>query len=398
MSEKIPPSGAHLPALDGLRGTVLIVLACHFIPAWKPESFASAVLFHLKDMGWVSVDIFFVLSGYLITGILLDTKGRPAYFKNFYVRRALRIFPLFYGVLIAGTLLGRFTAPLFPGEQGAAGEHWLYLWSYNVNLAVAVKHNWLTAVGPFATGHLWSLAVEEQFYLLWPVLVFACSRRGLVRLCVGIIALAVVSRGVLLAMGRYDAIYVLTPCRADTLAVGALLAVAAREDGGLSRWVKPAVWIGGGSALILVALAFTSDGLPGMSPRNGTYGHLLATLANAGVLIVAIERPAGLIGRSARSRFLRFFGKYSYGLYVFHALLHPLMNRALNRFGIGTESDAPVAQLAVAFVLKFGLSVVIAAASFHLFEQPFLRLKSRFESKEPRAPREVAPAFLEAAK
>src|SRR5687768_1805284 len=178
-----PPS--HWPALDGLRGTAVIaVLVCHYA-VLLPRTPAVGLL----EIGWAGVDLFFVLSGFLITGILLDARGTPHYLRNFYARRALRIFPLYYGFL-AVTLLVSLAVKLAPG---ASHEGLRHLWAAQPSLWTYTANYWMpaqTAWSPWSEVviPLWSLSVEEQFYLVWPLVVCRLSERGLVRLCVGIVA------------------------------------------------------------------------------------------------------------------------------------------------------------------------------------------------------------------
>ena len=222
-----PPS--HWPALDGLRGTaILAVLVCHYA-SLLPRTPAVGLL----EIGWAGVDLFFVLSGFLITGILLDARGTPNYFRNFYARRALRIFPLYYGFLVV-TLLVSLVVRLAPGASHEGIRHlWAAqpsLWTYTVNYWIPTQTGW----NPWSEMviPLWSLSVEEQFYLVWPLVVCRLSERGLVRLCVGIVAGALLLRLSLTAAGvDWSWLYFVTPARADSLAAGALLALLAAPSG-----------------------------------------------------------------------------------------------------------------------------------------------------------------------
>ena len=140
--------------------------------------------------GWIGVDLFFVLSGFLITGILYDAKGGPHYFRNFYMRRSLRIFPLYYAFLIL-------IFAVMPLLRASGADHvgkQVWMWTYLSNVLFA-RVGWEGM--PAHTTHLWSLAIEEQFYLLWPLLVWLASRRRLIQLCVGSIAVAFATRLVL---------------------------------------------------------------------------------------------------------------------------------------------------------------------------------------------------------
>src|SRR2546426_3790254 len=185
-----PARGDHMPALDGLRGfAMLLVFLNHAIalplePATTRIDAAVHVIAY--GAGWTAIDLFFVLSGFLITGILLDTQGQPRWWPNFVVRRVLRIFPLYFGALtVLFVLLPRlvhWSEPQFDTLQ--ANQTWY--WTYTVNLLTALTHGRGT---PLGTAHFWSLSIEEQFYLIWPLIVWACKPRALLRL----VALALVA-------------------------------------------------------------------------------------------------------------------------------------------------------------------------------------------------------------
>jgi peptidoglycan/LPS O-acetylase OafA/YrhL len=160
-----------VPALDGVRGlAALLVMIFHFGRAEVPGRGAAAVGF-FAQFGWGGVDLFFVLSGFLICGILLDTRDRPGFLRTFYTRRALRIFPLYFAFLAAYIFV---IAPRLPGASDIeVRQRWLWLYVSNFDVAA---HGWYSGGGSHAN-HLWSLAIEEQFYLLAPFAVLALSRR-----------------------------------------------------------------------------------------------------------------------------------------------------------------------------------------------------------------------------
>ena len=203
----------HLKALDGFRGLAIIgVMLLHF---------------RLMSSGWVGVQIFFVLSGFLITSILLADRHLPfgAYLKRFYWRRTLRIFPLYFGYLAIFTI-----AFVLAGVPAHFDGYWPFLYTYTFNyLLLLPSYN----VGTFF-GHLWSLSIEEQFYLLWPALVYLLSPRAFRWVILALIALAPAIRVVTAAIlhGTSDApgylgrnIYGLTFCQLDAFAAGAAVAV-----------------------------------------------------------------------------------------------------------------------------------------------------------------------------
>ncbi|HEX5760501.1 MAG TPA: acyltransferase [Thermoanaerobaculia bacterium] len=385
-----PPAGAHLPALDGVRGVaILLVLLLHFtVYGGPPPSALPDRIFHeLAAAGWVGVDLFFVLSGFLITGILYDAKGSRRYFRNFYARRVLRIFPLYYGSLLIFLVLLPALFPEHAGLQSLRRDGPWY-WAYLSNVLVA-REGW-PEFG--ALGHFWSLAVEEQFYLLWPVVVLLCSRRTLMVLCLTLVAASFALRVGLGLAGRETAAFVLTPARIDALAAGGLLALAARGPHGLrplSRWARPAA---AASAVALASLFVWRRGLPAEDFVVSTVGYtLLACLFAALVLLALTSPPQAALGRLFASSGLVFFGRYSYGLYVFHHPLLFLKPQALSYGALPTVLGSRLPGLLLFLLAATAVSAAAAFLSWHLYEKQFLKLKERFPYERRRA----APAAID---
>lgn len=379
LSMSSPPSTgiqlkAHMPALDGVRGlAILMVLCVHFLaPGTEPGLFGRNIA-RLANYGAMGVDLFFVLSGFLITGILLDTRKRPFYFRNFYMRRALRIFPLYYGVLLIGLVLvpAFFDIP----ELSKTVENQAWLWGYSANIFVSIHGEWEAL--PFFS-HFWSLAIEEHFYLVWPLVVFFNDGPRLKRIALWVACGALLLRLLMVFWHVNEiAIYSLTPARMDALALGGYMAALARDEGGEERLKKLArrVAIIGG-AFVVVSFFFTLY-LPQAQPyfhelRGSAFNALLGSL-----LIFALAGPA-FLQRIFSSRTMRFFGKYSYGLYVFHFLYGYLLLRystvdVVSRW-LGSEALAILTQA----MLATSLAVVIAFLSYNLYEKHFLKLKKYF--------------------
>jgi len=373
---------ARIATLDGLRGiAILLVLVLHFTMygGSMPAAGAGRFVERIALTGWIGVDLFFVLSGFLITGILYDAKGGEGYFRTFYVRRLLRITPLYYGALIL--FLGLLPA-LWPWHEGLARlrEEGFWYWTYLINVRIAAQ-GW-PDFG--ALGHFWSLAVEEQFYLLWPLAVFLLRRRPLMALSASCMALAVATRLALHLAGDAPAAFVLAPARLDALAAGALLSLAVRGPAGLPavvRWAKPAAIAG---AAGLLALFVWKGGLPAEDPAVSVAGQALLALCFAAVLALALA--AGPESRGRRwlaAPFLVFFGRYSYGLYVLH---HPLLflkpaGWSFDSFPLILGSRLPGWLLFV--TAGIGVSVFLALLSWHLWEKPFLDLKDRLPAPQP---------------
>jgi peptidoglycan/LPS O-acetylase OafA/YrhL len=359
-----------------------MVMAVHFVGDATPHTWGEHVAVKLGNYGGLGVDLFFVLSGFLITGLLLDSKGGPHYFRNFYARRTLRIFPLYYIVLALLFLVLPRVADLPPPLEEAR-RHQAWLWTYTGNFFIAAKASWaLTYVS-----HFWSLAIEEHFYLVWPLVVFTVRRETLERICVGVIAVALALR-IALSLGGVSglSISVLTPCRLDTLCVGALLAAVARRAGGaellVQRSGRAALWLFGASVALAGWCAATHIGLQVLQPIRVTVWALFFGALTLMSLQAAQRSP---VARTFRSSWLRTFGKYSYGLYVYHGVLsyHMLMVRTEDRLGalLGSHSLGIAAQT----VVGVGISLLVSVLSYELFERRFLALKSFFEGG-PAAP------------
>jgi len=361
------PSTEHLPALDGLRGIAIVLVLMHGFDLIHAEGGIAHAADLLLDIGWIGVQLFFVLSGFLITGILLDTRTSPTYYRSFFLRRVLRILPLYYGVLlVAFVILPRIVA--MPPDHG---EHQLWLWIYVANFAAPIGY------GEPSFTHFWSLCVEEQFYLLWPFLVRGAGRRGVIAVGTLLVFVAIASRlyirHAFAEPQMHEMVYDFTPCRMDALAVGALAAALLRGERG-AQWIArigATRWIAGGVVLLLVALA--AGRLNRIGAGMQTYGYTLIAFAFAAVLIGALAReawPARWLGWAP----LRRCGLYSYGMYVFYAPLHifvglPLMQR-LGR--------APTLAEAIAYEIAAGIATfAVAAVSYHVYERRFLALKPR---------------------
>ena len=360
---KPAPLLGHLPELDGLRGLAIAIVVLYHVPIqWRRVT-------HPLFSG---VDLFFVLSGFLITGILLDSKGRPGYFKNFYMRRTLRIFPLYYGFLfVYFYFISRRTGDLGPRPDPA----WFF--SYASNYFVAKNKYW---PGNWALDHTWSLAVEEQFYLIWPLIVLACNRRTLMKVCAAIVAAALAARvAVALTVGNPTIILVLTPLRIDTLAIGGFVAAAVRGPGGaiaLARRARPVAWALG-LALAAVEiydvaanrLLLDNDKLPTVTVGLTAIGLFFG--AALSLLVAGAGDPRK--NRVWRLAPLRAIGRYSYAIYLFHlpiirySALHymPLLKWGQTRH-------------AIFFASSFAAAFVAAFLSWHLFEKHFLKLKALF--------------------
>lgn len=363
--------GWQYPELDGLRAvavTAVVVYHCRVIA--KPESSWQTLYFQIADMGWAGVDLFFVLSGFLITRILLYTKDDKHYFRQFYIRRALRIFPLYYlSIILIPVIFFVFDAS--GSIEVASFPYWFHLQNWLRLLELGVEEK---------LGHFWSLGVEEQFYLLWPALILFAAQRNIVhQTCLALLGATFAIRAVLVLSWQSVGAYSATISRLDGLVVGALLAFLLYRDGTLETRRLTAGWtialIGG----FIFLFAILGPGFNGLDPIVLLLGLLPVAFCFGSVLILALTtRPDGGLRLFLRSSPLRFVGKISFGVYVFHWPLVLLFRRIWPTDGTGFW----VNQMSfLAIVLTTSLAV--AWLSYRLFEKPILDLKDRLAPLSP---------------
>lgn len=368
----------HILALDGLRGVaILLVVACHFVSnlgitadgwAWPLVAFAHA--------GWMGVDIFFVLSGFLITGILVDARGSGSYFKAFYARRALRILPAYYGFLFVIFIV----LPLLNVGVGdnamLARQHQSWYWLHLTNFMMALGE--LPGHGPYPNTLFWSLAVEEQFYFIWPAIVAVCSTNALRKVCIGGIFLCIALRiagGITGVSGLTLSVLPIT--RGDTLFVGGLLAIEYRR-GGLERYAQLAKIGALAAVAVLVALVATFGRLDYMDPGTAMFGSIAIMVLGASALVIATSPRESSFAQWLRSGFLRFFGRYSYAIYIVHTAVLAGLNHYRPFAALPTVGGYAL-PVQTAWALAYvGISTGIAMASWYLVESRFLRLKKFF--------------------
>ncbi len=372
--------------LDGLRGiAILLVLMLHFYQGYHGALFYSVsptldnVLNRIVLSGKFGVELFFVLSGLLITGILLDSKQKQGFFFKFYMRRFLRIFPLYFAALMVVFLI----LPHFVNFDAAAREmerKQFWIWTYLANLP-GLKFPWEEST-VLSLGHFWSLCVEEHFYILWPTLVFLLSRRSLFIVCVVLVGIGILSRTAgSLNADNVSAIYQWSTLqRIDGLAIGAMLAIALRDQWlsaclpqgqKLKRWVLI-------SFLLCVGLVFLPKKLH--FSVFFIFGETIVVVFFGFVLLNALRsEPGGRQSRILSSKVLVAFGKYSYGIYVIHGMMILLFPRILNINSLPAGFRSPFVFQIVYYIFAIGISCILAVASYHLFEKRFLALKRHFE-------------------
>jgi peptidoglycan/LPS O-acetylase OafA/YrhL len=365
-------SSHHIRSLDGFRGLAFLLV---FVRHYALSSHAtSPMIQHMEAIGsggWMGVDLFFTLSGFLITGILLDTRDTPHYLRNFYVRRALRIFPLYYGLFLLLFLLTPFLHLQWrPG-------HLAYLF-YAGNIAYNLDPTLAQIKPAIEMMHFWSLAIEEQFYFIWPFLILLIpTRKALVRTCFALSAAGLVLRCLLvhwsLGAGSEWA-YAELPTHMDGLLAGALAASWYRELP-LQTILARARWILPLSAAALAGIIVYSGHPNFISYGMATIGFPVIAIFFVSILLFALQ-PGTLANRLGGTPILRFFGKYGYGMYIFHYIFSP-----------ATSGLQPILQARLHSVVLGGFAyitlvflgtIAISVLSFNLYERHWLRLKSKF--------------------
>jgi peptidoglycan/LPS O-acetylase OafA/YrhL len=367
---------SRIPVLDGVRGiAILIVLLFHFAGPGSGSGFLEKGLFEVIRAGWIGVDLFFVLSGFLITRILYESKGSAFYFRNFYMRRSLRIFPLYYGLLILFFVLLPLVRPLSSPAMIQAKANQLWLFTYTSNFRYPFKQ-----FGPLT--HFWSLAVEEQFYLIWPLVIFFSPRRLAMKICAGCIIGAFILRTTCVLAGvSPHLIYVYTPLRMDTLAIGAFIALMSEGPEGIMPLMRVARWIVP-SALILLFVLFWQSSLKAIDPLVQTLGFTIIGLFFGSLLVLLMGgNQASPVLRCLDNSFLRCFGKYSYCLYLIHLPLHPLLYKVFSFPSLNLQGRFHSELLALApfLVLGTATSLLISILIWNLYEKHFLTLKKHFD-------------------
>ena len=369
-----------MPSLDGLRGLAIGgVLASHFLGGWPRAAAGDRAFIAVVGLGWSGVDLFFVLSGFLITGILVDTLGAAGWWRAFLARRTLRIFPLYYLALALFWWAGPMAGLIDAWTLRRWG--WWY-WTYLGNWAFAARQTI-----PSLT-HFWSLAVEEQFYLLWPLVVFLARGRRLAVVAGGLFAAGPLLRlAIVEARGwPVGSAYRVTPGRVDQLALGALLAVLFRSAPGrawLARWWRP---VAAGGALAFLALGLPRGPFDMHQPGLEIWSHTLLGLAYGGLLAGAVagEGTGGRLQHLLGAAPLQVLGRYSYGLYVVHFFVAEAAVAGLGRWPAGAAVLATRGGVLAFAAAATALSLGLAWLSWHLVERRFLALKSRFVAR-PRA-------------
>ena len=368
---------AYRPELDGIRAVAILTVMYYHLFAYRTDTWYGEILHWFTRAGWAGVDIFFVLSGYLITSILLATRDSPNYFRSFYMRRALRIFPLYYGVmsaLVAAPMVLSWAGLNFqhPSIANIENSWWNFLYLSNFAMAIHGKDYVPLDIA-------WSLAVEEQFYLVFPFLVYLFRQstlwKLLVLMIVSAIALRLISAEVFPTGWR--APYVLPFCRMDALAFGGLIAMASalNKTGFLRAMAACAV-----PAWILVIGFFS------VWTRKDTQfiaiGYSLVPLATACTLARLEIGDWNKLRNLLSWGPLVSIGKVSYGLYLLHLIARAGVDATVSAsWFTGYQTDLGMACLR--FLTISAVALLMAGCSWRFFERPILGLKNRYSARPP---------------
>ncbi len=366
---------SHIPALDGVRGlAILSVTLYRFGNETIHEGITTGLMAKIFEAAESGVDLFFVLSGFLITGVLLDAKTKPNFFKTFFVRRSLRIFPLYFTSLVIFLFIVPFA---LRGKQPfpEAYANQAYLWTYLTNIRMSVSNSWCFGY----LGHFWSLAVEEHFYLAWPFVVYLHSVKQVFKFSILLAILSVLSRLVFsLCYDNEVALLSFTGFRCEGLLFGGAIAAKLRmgESAPSFRW---------GALVGLVSCGFFSLVIALNGSRLPISLHTFISLFCASLLslLLTANRDSWL-AFVFELPFLRFLGKYSYAMYVFQSPIIPVTANWISLSILTKYIGNAQAASASYVVIMFSITLVLAILSWYALERPILRLRSNSElNKSP---------------
>jgi peptidoglycan/LPS O-acetylase OafA/YrhL len=388
-------ASARIPELDGLRGLAISsVLLCHYIVLTTVSTPATPLsyILVLGRLAWTGVDLFFVLSGFLIGGILLDARASTNYFKIFYTRRFFRIVPIYAVFLLV------FRALEFAAQHSHRVDSswftlgalpWYSYWTFTQNF-------WMAHSAGLASPSLsvtWSLAIEEQFYLTLPLLVRFFPRRRLASAVVTGICLAPLTRIVIRHIWPHNwvACFVLMPCRADALLLGVLAAILLRDEQWKTKIRRNNLFFALTMPVFLLGIAFL--GLRSASldrPLMQTFGYTWLALFYVSLLLYSVTRPHSPLSRALRMKWLGWLGGIAYGAYLFHQTVQGLLFNYFWR----SEPRITGGLTLLTTLVSLVLTLVLARLSWRHFEHPLIRFSHRaaYAFVEPRANGQPQPA------
>lgn len=366
--------------LEGLRGIAILLVTIHHF--WPEADGIYESLKSFAHFGWIGVDLFFVISGFLIGGILLDTKGNDHYFKNFYARRILRIFPLYYAVVISLFIVIPFSQSMIHGLsywetefiKEAGNPLWYLTFTGNIRESI-------TGVEPsFLLAPLWSLSIEEQFYLLTPLLIHSTSHKQLRLILFLFICVSPIFRYAMFEFfpSNERIQYLATISRFDNLSAGLLLALFVRKKIVIaSRYLSHYLLL----STILIALIFIWGGFDRFSFFCRVCGY--SFLAGYFYLVVfwTLENRNSKKTALLRNKFLMYIGSLCFGLYILQRPVEVFLVKSLSYIGFDLNSFPLLSLFA-----KTLCSIIVSQLVWSYFEKPINNLKRKFQdSKHPLA-------------
>lgn len=369
----------HFSQIDGLRGiAVLLVAFYHLGLSYEGAGlFSNTLIASLLQMGWMGVDLFFVISGFLITSILIETRAEPHYFRNFIMRRTLRIWPLYYAWLLLLIVIAPAVLSPVPDELQRLAAKQAWFWAYAANWLFALEGGFNST----PCGYFWSLAVEEQFYLLWPLVIRYSPERRLPVVCSAMLAGSLGLRLLLAAAGVGESsLYTITFTHLDSIAAGSLLATLARDERSLARLKRASTGLLVTGFAALLAVRHFDGSFKFWEPAMARYGLTCVALVGAMLLVKAhFTNEASWYTRLLSTRALVSTGRYSYALYLTHVPVGVQIEKLTSHWLASAASTAAydlryAAQAAAALALSWILSMM----SWHLFEKHILKLKRHF--------------------
>lgn len=358
----------HLPELDGLRGLAIgLVLLFHLFP-FLPFS----------RIGWIGVDLFFVLSGFLISGILQDSLNKRRYWFSFFIRRALRIFPLYYFILLLYVGLSYISAdfaalPVVSFDYFKDNQVWY--WTYLSNIKMFIEGRWLP---PIVFNPLWSLSIEEQFYLLWPLVIYLFRNKKLLYFIFFLLSVVIAIRVHMVVREASSlSIYVFTFARLDAILLGSMVSVFIRNEKLRALLEKYNDYFLIGSVILILGIAISFRTFSAYQFVIQSVGYTIIAVFFCCILILVLNKNKNFIlDLFFKSKPMIFLGKYSYALYLFHWPLYRLLREPVQK--LCKEAGVQIAANIFTSLVILSLTCLASLITWNLFEKRFIQLKSKF--------------------
>lgn len=363
---------SHIPSLDGVRGlAILSVTFYRFGNESINNGTTSGLLAKIIEAGESGVDLFFVLSGFLITGVLLDAKERSHFFFRFFLRRTLRVFPLYYASLVAFLIL----VPWWLGDKHPFQEAYAnqaFLWTYLTNVKMSFSNSWCFGY----LGHFWSLAVEEHFYLAWPFAVYWLTAKQVFKLSILLSVASVLFRLVFaLCYDNEVALLSFTVFRCEGLLMGGAIAAKLRAG-------APSPSLRLGALCSLVASGIIAVGVASAGNKLPISLHTVISLFCASLLLLLLtSKPSSLLPNLFEFPIFRTLGKYSYAMYVFQSPLIPLASSYISVSILTAYVGSGLAATAAYITIMFAFTFLLGLFSWHLLEKQALSLRKTWEAR-----------------